>query len=320
VHLQTPRGVRTSVFALATSVLMASGLALAAPGWADTSTPPVSIPPVSIPPESMPPASTTAAPATSTTLGAALRSVLVRPSAKLTAARITSTPGAKVRLAGKIVVPSGVSVAGLQVVLQERRAKIWTTAVSTRLSAAGTTSFTISPQKTVELRMRYEGSPLIASANSPGLTITVKRSTVATTRSTVATTQSAVATTQAAVNSMVAAKLAKVLATAKAQTGDRYVFGAAGPNTFDCSGLTQYAYKSIGITLPHQANSQKTHGRAISRSQARPGDLIIFLSGGYGYHAAIYAGNGYMYDAPRAGSTVGKHKIWSSNIVFRRLV
>jgi cell wall-associated NlpC family hydrolase len=76
----------------------------------------------------------------------------------------------------------------------------------------------------------------------------------------------------------------------------------------------------VGVSLPHKANSQKSYGRAISRSQALPGDLIIFLSGGYGYHAAIYAGGGYMYDAPRAGSTVGLHKIWSSTIVFRRLV
>jgi cell wall-associated NlpC family hydrolase len=72
--------------------------------------------------------------------------------------------------------------------------------------------------------------------------------------------------------------------------------------------------------LPHQADAQKSYGRAVSQAAALPGDLIVFLSGGYGYHAAIYAGDGYMYDAPHAGATVGKHKIFDSNLVFRRLV
>jgi cell wall-associated NlpC family hydrolase len=52
----------------------------------------------------------------------------------------------------------------------------------------------------------------------------------------------------------------------------------------------------------------------------RPGDLIFFRSGTHAYHAGIYAGGGYMYDAPRPGRTVGKHKIWSRNYVVRRLV
>jgi peptidoglycan DL-endopeptidase CwlO len=72
--------------------------------------------------------------------------------------------------------------------------------------------------------------------------------------------------------------------------------------------------------LPHKANAQQRYGKRIPRSQARPGDLIFFRSGSYAYHVAIYAGNGYMYDAPRPGKRVGKHKIWSRNYVVRRLV
>ena len=53
---------------------------------------------------------------------------------------------------------------------------------------------------------------------------------------------------------------------------------------------------------------------------ANPGDLVVFVSGGHGYHVGIYAGGGYMYDAPRTGQTVGLHKIWSTNIVFRRVL
>ena len=81
-----------------------------------------------------------------------------------------------------------------------------------------------------------------------------------------------------------------------------------------------YAFRTVGVSLPHQANAQKSYGVAVSRAQARPGDLVIFVSGSYGYHAGIYAGNGYMVDSPTYGQTVGLHKIWGSNVIFRRIV
>jgi cell wall-associated NlpC family hydrolase len=116
-------------------------------------------------------------------------------------------------------------------------------------------------------------------------------------------------------------KGAKVLAEAKKHTGALYKFAAAGPKRFDCSGFTMYVYKkSIGKSLPHKANSQQHYGKAVSKSHKAIGDLIIFRSGSYGYHAAIYAGNGYMYDSPHTGARVGKHKIYGSNYVVRRLV
>jgi cell wall-associated NlpC family hydrolase len=82
-----------------------------------------------------------------------------------------------------------------------------------------------------------------------------------------------------------------------------------------------YVYRrAIGSKLPHKANSQQRWGHAVSKSKAQPGDLIVFRRGSHGYHVAIYAGNGYMYDAPGRGRKVGKHKIWSKNYVVRRLV
>jgi cell wall-associated NlpC family hydrolase len=114
---------------------------------------------------------------------------------------------------------------------------------------------------------------------------------------------------------------AKILAEAKKHKGALYKFAAAGPTRFDCSGFTEYVYrKAAGKSLPHKANSQQHYGSAVSKSSKRIGDLIIFRSGSYGYHAAIYAGNGYMYDSPHTGARVGKHKIYGSNYVVRRLV
>ncbi|BCJ45428.1 hypothetical protein GCM10010168_79640 [Actinoplanes ianthinogenes] len=114
---------------------------------------------------------------------------------------------------------------------------------------------------------------------------------------------------------------AKILAEAKKHKGALYLFGAAGPKRFDCSGFTKYVYKkAAGKNLPHKANSQQKYGKAVSKSHKRVGDLIVFRSGSYGYHAGIYAGGGYMYDSPHTGARVGKHKIYGSNYVVRRLV
>ncbi|MFC7479578.1 C40 family peptidase [Luedemannella flava] len=112
----------------------------------------------------------------------------------------------------------------------------------------------------------------------------------------------------------------KIVAAAVSRIGKPYVYGASGPNAFDCSGLTAYAYRKAGVALPHSANGQKRYGRAVSKSAAKPGDLVVFYSGGYAYHAAIYAGNGYIYEAARPGTRVGRHRIWSSAIGFRRVV
>lgn len=87
-----------------------------------------------------------------------------------------------------------------------------------------------------------------------------------------------------------------------AQVGKPYVFGADGPDSFDCSGLTQYAYAAAGVRLTHHTGDQWNEGRAISRADARPGDLVFFnasLS-----HVGLYLGNGTMVHAPRTGKPV----------------
>ncbi|MGN9907069.1 NlpC/P60 family protein [Phytohabitans sp. LJ34] len=118
----------------------------------------------------------------------------------------------------------------------------------------------------------------------------------------------------------VIASRAKVLAEARKHIGKPYKFGAVGPSAFDCSGFTKYVYKkAAGRVLPHKANDQQRSGTGVAKNKALPGDLIVIRSGSYGTHVGIYAGGGYMYDSPRAGVRVGKHKIWSSNYVVRRL-
>ncbi len=77
--------------------------------------------------------------------------------------------------------------------------------------------------------------------------------------------------------------------------GSQYVWGAAGPNSFDCSGLMLAAYRSVGINLPHSSRSQFGLGRPVSRSELRPGDLIFWYSPVH--HVGMYIGNGKIVHA-----------------------
>jgi cell wall-associated NlpC family hydrolase len=86
------------------------------------------------------------------------------------------------------------------------------------------------------------------------------------------------------------------------QIGDRYVFGAAGLVTWDCSGLTMRAYQSAGASLPHSSAAQSRLGKPVSLKALKPGDLVFF--GRPVSHVGIYVGGGKMVHAPRSGSRV----------------
>ncbi len=89
---------------------------------------------------------------------------------------------------------------------------------------------------------------------------------------------------------------------ALAQIGDRYVFGADGLVTWDCSGLTMRAFQKAGVSLPHSSRAQSRKGKSIPFSQKKPGDLLFF--GRPVSHVGIYLGGGKMVHAPRSGSRV----------------
>jgi cell wall-associated NlpC family hydrolase len=90
--------------------------------------------------------------------------------------------------------------------------------------------------------------------------------------------------------------------TAMAQRGKPYVWAASGPGSFDCSGLTAYAYHAAGIDLPHSSALQSKMGKAVSRADLQPGDLVFFYSPVS--HVGIYIGNGQMVHAPTTGDVV----------------
>ncbi len=97
------------------------------------------------------------------------------------------------------------------------------------------------------------------------------------------------------------------------KVGDPYVWGAAGPYAFDCSGLLVWAYAQEGISLPHYTGSLWNSGMHVSRDQLQPGDLVFFFADIS--HVGIYIGNGLMVDAPQTGQNVQVQAVFWSQYV-----
>lgn len=106
-----------------------------------------------------------------------------------------------------------------------------------------------------------------------------------------------------------------IFATAKKGIGVRYVFGGSSRSGWDCSGFTSWVYRQHGINLPHSARAQVNMGKRISKSEARPGDLVYHPG-----HVGIYAGNGMILDAGNKAKGTSIRKLWSANWSYYRIV
>ncbi|HEX3258404.1 MAG TPA: NlpC/P60 family protein [Pseudonocardia sp.] len=109
---------------------------------------------------------------------------------------------------------------------------------------------------------------------------------------------------------------ARALALAKGKLGAPYVWGAAGPSAFDCSGLIVWAYKQLGVSLPHSSATLSTMGTPVSKAALQPGDLVFFYSPVS--HVGIYAGNGMVLNATQSGEPVQFSKL--ANLPFHNAV
>lgn len=95
---------------------------------------------------------------------------------------------------------------------------------------------------------------------------------------------------------------ATAIAAARSKLGSPYVWASAGPSTFDCSGLTMYAWGRAGRSLPHSSAMQMSSGRRVSASALQPGDLVFY--GSPVHHVALYVGGGQVIHAPQTGDVV----------------
>jgi cell wall-associated NlpC family hydrolase len=111
-------------------------------------------------------------------------------------------------------------------------------------------------------------------------------------------------------------KIRSALSIARAQKGDPYRYGAAGPNAFDCSGLVYYSTHRAGFShVPRTSSAQARFMRKIKRSSMRPGDFVFFYDGGGVYHVGVFTGwdNGrrQIVHAPYSGTRVRRDPIWT---------
>jgi cell wall-associated NlpC family hydrolase len=97
-------------------------------------------------------------------------------------------------------------------------------------------------------------------------------------------------------------RASEAIKTAYAQLGDPYVYGAAGPGSFDCSGLTMFAWSAAGVSLPHSSSAQYSSTRHVAISDLQPGDLVFYYSPIS--HVAIYIGGGRINHPPPPGQSV----------------
>ena len=103
-------------------------------------------------------------------------------------------------------------------------------------------------------------------------------------------------------------KVDDLVAAARAELGSPYLYGAEGPNRFDCSGLMQYVFARIGITLPRTAAAQQAATTTVTNPV--PGDLVFY--GNPAHHVGLYIGGGKMIAAPHSGSVVQVQQVYGS--------
>ncbi|MFJ3714792.1 NlpC/P60 family protein [Streptomyces sp. NPDC090057] len=103
-------------------------------------------------------------------------------------------------------------------------------------------------------------------------------------------------------DSSASGRAAAAFSAAQSRIGSPYVYGATGPSSYDCSGLTSWAYAQAGVSIPRTSEAQANIGTRLTRSQLQVGDLVFFFNDLH--HVGLYAGNGQVLHAPRTGTVV----------------
>ncbi|MFF3061334.1 C40 family peptidase [Streptomyces sp. NPDC057909] len=111
-------------------------------------------------------------------------------------------------------------------------------------------------------------------------------------------------TSVASSSSSATGSAASVVSFVKAQVGDAYVSGGTGPNSWDCSGLVQAAFRSVGVDLPRVSQAQSTAGTQVSLSNLQPGDILYWGGAGSAYHVGVYVGGGQFVGAQNPSTGV----------------
>ncbi len=192
--------------------------------------------------------------------------------------------GATVTFSGTLTGAADRPLANEPVELQRSTASGWSTVDTERTNSDGAVRIPATIGQTADWRLTYDGDTLRDGDSSAAKHITAKQP----------------------INE-------RIVEVASAQEGEPYEYGADGPDSFDCSGLTQYVHEQVGIELPRTSDDQRAAVAQVPNADKRPGDLIFFDDGGDVYHVAIYAGDGQVWTAPQEGETVQLEGIWDDD-------
>lgn len=199
--------------------------------------------------------------------------------------------GRSVHFAGTLKTSWNNALGNKLVYLQRHSSSGWHNVASTRTNSDGRAGFTTKVKSTKSYRLAFKGDYVTSGSRSGAQKVTV----------------------YSPQGTATSATAQKILDAAAAQAGDPYSYGASGPDSFDCSGLTQYAHKAAGISIPRTSSDQYAASKHISKADKKPGDLIAIYDSSGVYHVGIYAGNGQMWHAPQEGDVVRKADIWTSS-------
>jgi len=198
-----------------------------------------------------------------------------------------------------------VGIAGVDAVVSDSVAK------SLGMPSANATVISAAPQDVAALAASIKAFAPHGVAVEPLVTwvVTQTGGTASTVGSPASVTPSSrIGSGSATGSSLSQAQLSAVLQAALSRRGMPYVWGAAGPRAFDCSGLVEWSFAQAGIAMPRVAADQALAGPAVPVSQLAAGDLLFYhtdpTAPGYISHVALYLGNGWMIQAPQPGMTV----------------
>ncbi|MBE3202762.1 C40 family peptidase [Frankia sp. CH37] len=263
-------------------------------------------------------------PAVTDSAAAALATAVADPSRNFTAVafssdRATVAPNGEVMFTIRAADADGDPLVGSAVRIVAVDGPRWTTTATLRTDAAGEARISTRLLSTTTLTAVFDGSGALRPSIAGAATVTVQASPSAARPARTGGGQSGAASTPA-YDSVPASEIgAKAVYLASLQNGKPYVYGAAGPYAFDCSGYAQYVYRQLGRNLPRTAQQQFQATTRIPKAGKQPGDLIFFGSPSNITHMGIYAGNGYMWAAPRTGSNVRLQPIYSSTYYVGRV-
>jgi cell wall-associated NlpC family hydrolase len=229
----------------------------------------------------------------------------------LSADKTTVAPNAPVVLTVKATeAMNGTPLANEQIQMVVVDGPKWQTTTALTTDANGTASITARLLSTTTITAVFDGSSMLRPSVAGAATITV------------ASARASSSYLDTAIPSVVPGSTIgeKAVYLASLQKGKPYVYGAAGPYSFDCSGLVQYVFRQLGRNLPRTAEAQYEATVHVAQSAKQPGDLIFFGPPGGIYHVGIYAGNGYMWAAPQTGGVVSLRPIYSSSYRVGRVM